>query len=86
MRPPVAWIKRRARKLMLAHGIKRSKAVRYAYDDWKAFKGGRFTCWELGVCQGRGDCHCPKPVNAARSTPAMQDFYRFMSRATGDAR
>lgn len=75
----IGWIARRARRLMSAFGIKRSKAVRYAYDDWKALRGGRLTCEDLGVCQGRGDCACSRPSRS------MEDFRRFLSRATGDA-
>lgn len=75
----IGWIARRARKLMRTFNIKRSKAVRYAYEDWKDFKGGRLSCDELGVCQDREDCACPRPSRA------MADFRRFMSRTTGEA-
>lgn len=48
------------------------------------------TCAELGVCQARRDClGCAYPFAPGvievhhRSTPAMRDFKRFLSRATG---
>ena len=89
-----AWIKRRARRLMAAFGAPRSKAVRYAADDYKAFKGaGRRTCEELGVCQGRKDCDgCALPPypfapGVITSYPArsasMEGFRRFLGAVTG---
>ena len=61
---PIAWIKRRARRLMAAFGTPRAKAVRYAADDYKAFRGtGRRSCDELGVCQARPGCDsCALPA------------------------
>ena len=85
MKPRIGWIARRARRLMSAFGIKRSKAVRYAYDDWKAFKGSQLTCDELGICQDREDCNCSGKRRIARPSSSMRDFYRFLSKARGEA-
>lgn len=79
------WIARRARSLMKAFGIKRSKAVRYAYDDWKAFKGGRLTCDGLGVCQDREGCGCPGSRRVSRPSASMLDFKRFLSKLQENA-
>jgi len=73
----IGWIKRRARQFTREFNTPRHKAVRYAADDWKAFKGRKPTCEELGVCQGREGCGCPRPSRA------MEDFRRFLSRTTG---
>lgn len=89
------WIKRRARALMRAFGTPRAKAVRYASEDWKAFKGtssGR-SCDELGVCNNRPGCSgcgnkaphfAPGVIEFhRRESKAMKGFRRFMDRCTG---
>lgn len=86
MRTAQAWIKRRARKLMTAFGAKRSKAVRYAAEDWQAFAGrSRRTCAELGVCQDRPDCtRCSTPVATRIASKETRDFRRFLTQCKGE--
>lgn len=99
-RTMAAWVRRRARDFMRSFGTPRHKAVRYAADDWKAMQGAKRSCEALGVCQReaarvfRGadqkDCKDPgqcifRTPPIAQPTKAMQDFRRFLSRATGAA-
>lgn len=81
----IGWIKRRARQFTREFNTPRHKAVRYAADDWKAFKGRKLTCEELGVCQARENCGCSKGPFTARPSRSMADFRRFLSRSTGGA-
>lgn len=87
MRTAGAWIRRRARRLMAAFGVKRSKAVRYASDDWKAFAGrSRLSCAGMGVCQDRPECvQCPTPVATRIASREARDFRRFLTQVKGEA-
>lgn len=38
-RPPLQWIKRRARKILRCHGVSRRVAVESAAFDYRAFVG-----------------------------------------------
>lgn len=94
-RTVTGWIKRRARALMRAFGTPRGKAVRYASEDWKAFKGKAAvrSCDELGMCQNLPGCSgCSKPHYPFApgviefhkpESKAMKEFRRFMERCHG---